>query len=97
MRERQRRLYELKPVIFERQALEEGRASREWMDRRAEVVQEARKGELGRSGASAERLLSLQDEHRAACASNLDRSGEAVRPRTDDDRVPSAFSHPRLL
>jgi hypothetical protein len=57
------------------------------VDRRADVVPEARERQLGGPNTSPDRLLSLDDEDRSTGLRQRDRGREAVWPRADDDRV----------
>jgi hypothetical protein len=57
------------------------------MNRGADVVPETREGELCGSDPAADRLVALDDEDRPSSLCDRDRSGEAVRPRADDDGV----------
>ena len=87
MSERRRRPDPLDAVLRERQRREERRGDGEWMDRRAHVVLEPRRGQLGGAHAAADRLRALDDAHRHALARERDRRGQSVRARADDDRV----------
>jgi len=57
------------------------------VDRRADVVHEARQGQLGGARPAAKGLLRFSDEHALAGPGERDRRDEAVRPRPDDDSV----------
>jgi hypothetical protein len=85
--ERKRRLDVLEAVLGERERPEEGRPGAERVNRRADVVDEPGQGELGRSRPATDRLGRLADEDGPARPRERDRSGEPVRPRSDDDRV----------
>jgi hypothetical protein len=82
VRERGRRL---DPLDIEVERAKERRRGRERMDRRADVVTEARKGQLERARPAADRVLRLDDEDGASCLRECDRGGEAVRACADDD------------
>ena len=87
MRGLDRRLEQLQPELLERQRPQVRRAERERVDRRADVVAVARERQLRGAGAAADLAGPLDDEHRAAGPSELDRRGETVRAGSDDDRV----------
>jgi hypothetical protein len=57
------------------------------MDRRADVVAESRKRQLGGSRSAADRVLRLDDQDGASGLRERNRGGETVRPRADDDCV----------
>jgi hypothetical protein len=57
------------------------------VDRRADVVPKAGERQLGSPDASADRVVGLENENGSPRLRERDRSGEAVRPRADDDRV----------
>jgi hypothetical protein len=57
------------------------------MDRGADVVAESGKRQLRCARTAADRLVRLDDADGAPGLSQRDRSGKAVRPRPDDDRV----------
>ena len=84
MREGRGRLDQLQ-VEVERP--EERGCGSERMDRRADVMAETGKCQLGRACAAPDRLARLEDEDRTAGLGEGDRCGEAVRPRPDDDGV----------
>jgi hypothetical protein len=84
MRERRGRLDQL-DVEVER--VEERGDGRKGVDRRANVMAEARERQLGGACAASDRVARLEDEDRAAGLGEGDRGGEAVRPRADDDGV----------
>jgi len=65
------------------------------MYRGADVVDEARQGHLGGAATAADGRLRLEDRHAHAVPRELDRGGEAVGTRADDDRV-SAQDEARL-
>ena len=50
-------------------------------------MHESRQGQLGRAGAASDRILRLEHDHGEAGGDKLDRRGEPVRARSDDDRV----------
>ncbi len=87
VRESRRRLDPLDAVLLERHRAQERRGDGERMDRRADVVDEARQRQLGRPAAAAERFLGLQHPHRQPGPGEMDCRGEAVRPRPDDNRI----------
>ena len=80
---------ELEPVRRERERAEERRAGNERVDRRAEVVDEARKRQLGRPRAAAGLVGALAHENLEALAGERDRGCEPVGARADDDGVGS--------
>ena len=86
MRERRRGMYELEPVVQERERAEERRRKRQRLHRGARVVHEARQGQLGRAAATADRLGALEHEDLATRLREDDGRGEPVRPGPDDDR-----------
>ena len=75
------------PVALERQLRQVGRAGRERVDGRADVVAEPGQGQLGRAGATADRVPALDDQHGTAGRGQGDRGRQAVGPRSDDDGV----------
>jgi hypothetical protein len=90
MRELDRRVDPLEPVLGEGQGPEEGRCDAGRVKGRADVVDEARQRQLGRARSPAEGVRSLPDENPLARPCELDRRGEPVRPAPDDDRVVAA-------
>ncbi len=87
VRERRGRLDPLDAVLRERQRAKERRRDPERVDRRADVVDEARQRQLGRPRASANRVGGLEDAYSDTGPRQHDRRGEPVRPGTDHDRV----------
>jgi hypothetical protein len=77
----------LNQVELEVERPEERRCGSERMDRRADVMAETGKCQLGRACAAPDRIARLEDEDRTAGLGEGDRGGEAVRPRADDDGV----------
>jgi hypothetical protein len=71
MRERRGRVDELEAVRGERQRLQERREHHQRVDGGADVVDEARLGELERARGAADRRLGLEDAHRAAGAASV--------------------------
>ena len=67
-----------------------GDADRHRVRRRADVVQQAGAGQLGRARAAADRVLRLQHRHLDALARERDRARQAVRPGADDYRAAHA-------
>ena len=57
------------------------------MARRAHVVKEARKRELGGAHTAADRAARFEHDDRTAAPRELDGGNEAVRTRSDDDGV----------
>ena len=82
-----RRRVRLDPVDVELQRTEERRSQPERVNRRADVVNEARQRQLGRTQAAAELLLGLVNLDLQPGARQRDRRGEAVRARADHDRA----------
>ena len=89
MGERRRWMDELEPVRRERERAKERRAGDERVDRRAQVVDEARERQLARPDAAARLLGGLEDLDLEPLARELDRGGEPVGARADDDRIGS--------
>src|SRR5579875_2392121 len=83
---------ELESEALELEPREEGRARGERVHSGADVVPEAGKRQFGRAGPAAHLVRSLYYLDRAPRARQLDRRREAVRPRTDDDRVKRAHA-----
>ena len=77
----------LEPVLLERQRPEERGGHTEWVNRRAEVVDVARHRQLRRARAASDRVVRLPHQDRESPFGERDRCGEAVRPRSDHDRV----------
>ena len=75
------------PVTFECEVADQRRRQAERVDRGARVVDEPRQRERCRADAAADGVRGLVDPDGAAGARELDRGGEAIRPRPDDDRV----------
>jgi hypothetical protein len=84
MRKRSRRLDQ---VELEVERPEERRCGGERVDRRADVVAEARERELGGAGPTADGVARLEDANGAPGLGEGDCSGKAVGPRADDDGV----------
>ena len=82
-------LHELQPVPRQRQLAQERRAGHERVDRRADVVNEARLGQLRRPRAAARRVGALQHQHRQAGLRQDDRRRQPVGAGADDDGVPA--------
>jgi hypothetical protein len=57
------------------------------MDRRADVVAEARERQLCSARSTADRLLRFEDADRASGLRERDSGREPIRPGADDDRV----------
>ncbi len=74
-------------VLGERQRAKEGRRRRERVNGRADVVDEARQRQLGGPHAAADGRFRFVDDNLSAKLREHDGGGEAVRARTDDDRV----------
>jgi hypothetical protein len=74
------RLDPVEPVLGERQRPKQRRRDPERMDRRADVVDEARQRQLGRAASASDRVGCFEDAHRAAGAGEHDRCRKAVRP-----------------
>ena len=64
------------------------------MDRRADVVPEARQRQLGAARAATDFFLALDHQHACACARERDRRGEPVRARANDHGYGSVFERP---
>ena len=79
VREHRSRLDPFEAVRFERQRAKERRLGRERMNRRADVVHEARQSQLCRANAAAEGRLGFENDDLAAGLRDDDRRGEAVR------------------
>jgi hypothetical protein len=73
------------PIQLEPERAEERRDCRAWMDRRADVMPKPRKSQLGGARPTADRGLCFEHAHGPTGLSQRDRSGEAVRPRPDND------------
>jgi len=84
MRERHAGMDPLEPVLLQRQRVEVRRGRAERMDRRAEVVDEAREGELGAPRAAPDGRLGLVDPDLQSGACKFDGRSEPVRPAADD-------------
>ena len=77
----------LDQIELELQRAEERRGNKQRMDRGADVVAKTGKRQLRRARSAADRLLRLDDTDGAPGLCKRDRSGEAVRPGADYDRV----------
>ena len=87
VRERRVGLDPLHAVPLQRQRLQERRRDAERMDRRADVVPEARQCELLGAQAAADLLRALEHEHADTGPREHDRGSEPVRPGADDDCI----------
>jgi hypothetical protein len=74
-------------VEVETERTKERRCSCSRMDRRTEVVAEARERQLCGARSTTDRLLRFDDADRASGLRERDRGREAVRARADDDGV----------
>ena len=74
-------------VFGERERVEERRARAEGVCGRADVVNEARQGQLGRAHTAAYAILRLNDEDGLARLRQHDGRRQPVRARSDDNRV----------
>ena len=81
-------------VGLEREAAEERGQNAGRMTARTDVVEIAGQGERGAAGAAADLGARLDDPDAGATARQLDRRGEPVRPRADDDGVVHAYASP---
>jgi hypothetical protein len=81
------RLDPSQPLAIERQRAHRFGDRSEGVDRRTDVVDEARFGELGAAGSAAWRRLPFEDQHAPPAAGDRDGGDEPVRTRTDDDGV----------
>src|SRR6266567_483417 len=72
---------------FERKSFEERRTSSEWMDCRAEIVDETGQRQFSRAGATADHRIGFQYQHRTFRASKSNSSRQAIRSGANDDRV----------
>ena len=75
------------PVIGEGEGAEERRSGGEGVDGRADVVMEAREGELAGAGTSADLVGALDDEDRGAGGGEGHRRRKPVGARSDHDGV----------
>ena len=80
-------MHELEAVLGERHVAEARRGNRKRMDRGADVVDEARQGQLSRARAAAERVRRLDDQHRPPGPRQRDRRNQPVGARANDDGV----------
>src|SRR5438874_9555150 len=87
MRQGNIRLNPGQPQSFERKSFEKRRTSSEWMDCRAEIMDEAGQRQLGRARATADRRISFQYEHRTFRAGKSNSSRQAIRSGANDDSV----------
>ncbi len=87
MRHRRGRLDPAEAVVGEGQAAQPGRQDPERMDRRADVVDEARQRRFGAARAAAGPALRLEHHDLRAGLGDADRGGQAVGTGTHDDRV----------
>ena len=85
--QRDRRVAPAHTVLGERQVTQRRRAEAERVDRRADVVAEARLGQLGGAAATARRRGRLEHDDSATGLGHRDRRDEAVGPGADDDGV----------
>ena len=72
-----------KPEAFQRQQVEERRAGAERMNRRADIVDEARPRQLRRAHPAADCVVRFQHKHRKPGARTRDRRRQPVRPGAD--------------
>jgi hypothetical protein len=79
------------PVRRERKAPPERRRNREQMNGRADVVNKAGEGELGRPYSAADGLFRLEHHDLASGSGKDDGRAQTVRPRTDDNRIRHSY------
>ena len=82
----------LDPLHGQLEIAEERRVAPERVDRRADVVDEPRKRQLGGANTTADGLLRLVDGDLPARARHRDRRGKPVRAGADHDGAPHARS-----
>ena len=82
----------LGPLLERRVLLEEGRANKKRMDRRADVVTKSGKRQLLCATAASRSRSSFENEHLHSRPSKRQRARQPVRSRTDHDRIDRA--HP---
>ncbi len=83
------------PVLGERERAQEGGAYSERVHRGERIVYEARQGQLLRARPSADRLLRLEQQHRAAGLRHRHRCGQAIGSGADHHHI--VGTHPREL
>ena len=83
---------QLEPVLGERQRAEERRADAERVDRRADIVDEARQRQLGRARPAADVSARLEHQHRAPGARQRDRRRQPVRARRRRRPRPASYA-----
>ena len=74
-------------MFGERERVEERRARTQGVSGRADVVNEARQGQLGRAHTAAYALLRLDDEDGLTRLRQHDGRRQPIRARSDDNRV----------
>jgi len=83
MRQRSRRLNPFQAVFCERQLTKKRRTDRQRVDRRTNVVNETRQGQLGRTNRSANLCLRLINDYGFALLSQHDRSRQTIGSGAD--------------
>jgi hypothetical protein len=83
MRQLDRRLDPIEAIPSEWQRAEERRGSGERMDRRADIVNEARQRQICRAHAAANRRLRFIDDNLSSRLTDDDRSSEAIGAGAD--------------
>ncbi len=96
MGERRLGLDPLKAVPTEVERAEERRGEAQRVDRGARVVDEPRQRELGGAGPAADLVGGFVHPYGPPGPGELDRRGEPVGPRPDDDRVEPVRAHGRV-
>src|SRR6266487_2865393 len=72
---------------FERKSFEKRRTSGEWMDCRAEIVDETWQRQLSRARATTNRRIGFQYQHRTFRAGKSNSGRQAIRSGANDDSV----------
>src|ERR1019366_10291204 len=85
MSDRGRRVDPLQAEIAEGERTEEGRRHAQWVDGRADIVDEAGERQLGRAGTAADGVFRLEDRDATAGAGERDGGGETVGAGSHDD------------
>jgi hypothetical protein len=81
------RLDPLEAVLIQRKLAQKGRANRQRVNRRANIVGETGCGQTRRTNSAADRGLRFQNGDRSAASCDGNRRGKTVRSGADDYRV----------
>ena len=87
MGQRKFRLDPFQSVLRKRQGSKKRRSNRERVNRRANIVKEARQGKLARPRATANGIARLQQQNTKTCSSQTNSRSQPVRPGSHNYRI----------